>query len=62
MEMDLLRRSIFLDRNKGKDWKDRCNTCCVLKCGLFGDLKKQCHCDNFATKSCGECKYKDLQY
>lgn len=60
--MALIKKSMFQYENKDKNWEDKCNNCCILKCGLFADYEKQCHCSNFATMSCRECKHKDLKY
>ena len=60
--MDLIKKEKFQWQNKDRLWQDKCNYCCILKCGLFGDFEKQCHCGNFDTMSCRECKYKDFTY
>lgn len=60
--MDLIKNSKFINENKNKEWHDKCNGCCVLICGLFGDFENKCHCGNFSSKSCKECKYKDLTF
>lgn len=60
--MDLKKKVMFENENKDKMWEDKCNYCCILKCGLFADFEKQCHCGNFTSRSCKECKHKDLQH
>ena len=58
--MDFNKKYEFEKLNKEKSWEDKCNNCCVLVCGLFGDFKKQCHCNNFKNCECKDCKHKDM--
>lgn len=60
--MDLIKKNRFMDENKNNEWCDKCNSCCVVKCGLFGDFENKCHCENFSSKSCKGCKHKDLTF
>lgn len=61
MKFDFNKKETFTLLNTGKEWKDRCNECCWIKCGTFGDYKEQCHCGNF-DKKCKDCKHEDIVY
>lgn len=58
--MDFKQKYEFEKLNKNEIWIDKCNVCCILKCGILGDFKIQCHCGNFEKSNCKECKHKDM--
>lgn len=58
--MDLAKKYEFEKLNENKTWEDKCNICCILKCKLFGDFEKQCHCGNFKDSDCKKCKHKNM--
>lgn len=60
--MDLKQKYKFETFNKYKVWDDKCNICCILKCGLFGDFKKQCHCGNFKDNECKKCTHRNMSF
>lgn len=59
--MDMDKGFEFRKKNKGKIFI-ACDTCCILKCGVFGDFKKQCHCGNFENTECEKCKNKNQTF
>ena len=60
--MDYNKKHEFEVLNQGKIWEDKCGVCCVLKCGVFGDFRKMCHCDNFKDTKCEECDHKGMGF
>lgn len=49
----------YREMNKGEVFKP-CDTCCFMRCGIFGDADKQCHCGNFENTECKKCKHKNI--
>lgn len=57
--MNIKKMFEYQEMNKGKIFEP-CMDCCIMKCGLFGDAEKQCHCGNFENTECKKCKHENI--
>lgn len=62
MNYDNAQKELFELLNAYNKWEDKCKECCIIKCGLFGDFKNQCHCGNFEDKKCKDCVHQNIVY